>query len=731
MSYKIKVTVFLVLGLWFVFVKKLISQNSDTIKSTTLSEILIKEQKNSHDIERMPELKDNAIYAGKKTEVINLEKINADLSINNTRQIFSKVPGIHIWENDGSGIQTNVSTRGLSPNRSWEFNVRQNGYDIASEVFGYPEAYYAPPTEALSKIELVRGAASLQYGTQFGGLLNYQIKKGNAYKPIAFEQQITQGNYGLFNSYSALGGTVKKWNYYLFLHQRKADGWRNNSNYNTTTFYAGVNYQFTKKLNIGVEYTQMEYSSKQPGGLTDNQFNSNAKQSSRSRNWIGTPWNVANFTIKYDINSKLNLLVKTFATFSERNSVGFIRGINVADTINPITMQYSPRQVDRDFYTNIGTEARLVFKYNLFKLNQTLATGVRVYWGNTKRKQQGVGTTGSDFDVWVNNNQYARDLTFQTQNVAFFAENIFNISKHFKIIPGIRYEGIINKIEGSINGNVSKIPSNESQRNIVLAGVGSEYHFINKTTLYANYSQAYRPVTFSEFTPSSSTDVIDPNLKDANGYNADFGYKGSIKNIVNFDISLFYLNYNNRIGTINKDGNNFRTNIGQSVSQGLESFVELNVLKLFTENNKWGGVNVFSSNSIMEAKYVSSMETDPQKSYNGKWVENAPQFINRLGVTYSIKTFSATLLYSSSSKIYTDALNTEAPNSSSQIGKIDAYQIIDLSAAYSFLDHYNLKAGVNNLTDEVYATRRAGGYPGPGLLPGNGRTYYFGLGVNF
>ncbi|MFM7757614.1 MAG: hypothetical protein ACKO6J_01660 [Crocinitomicaceae bacterium] len=44
---------------------------------------------------------------------------------------MGKVPGISIWENDGSGIQTSVAARGLSPNRSWEFNVRMNGWDIS------------------------------------------------------------------------------------------------------------------------------------------------------------------------------------------------------------------------------------------------------------------------------------------------------------------------------------------------------------------------------------------------------------------------------------------------------------------------------------------------------------------------------------------------------------------------------------------------------------------------
>jgi Fe(3+) dicitrate transport protein len=41
---------------------------------------------------------------------------------------------------------------------------------------GYPESYYATPTEALEEIQVIRGAASLQYGTQFGGLVNFKIK---------------------------------------------------------------------------------------------------------------------------------------------------------------------------------------------------------------------------------------------------------------------------------------------------------------------------------------------------------------------------------------------------------------------------------------------------------------------------------------------------------------------------------------------------------------------------
>jgi Fe(3+) dicitrate transport protein len=45
--------------------------------------------------------------------------------------------------------------------------------------------------------------------------------------------------------------------------------------------------------------------------------------------------------------------------------------------------------------------------------------------------------------------------------------------------------------------------------------------------------------------------------------------------------------------------------------------------------------------------------------------------------------------------------------------------------------NYNLRGGINNLTDEKYATRRAGGYPGPGLLPGEGQSFYVSIGAKF
>ncbi|MFM7662755.1 MAG: TonB-dependent receptor plug domain-containing protein [Bacteroidota bacterium] len=308
----------------------LAQKSEDSLK--LINEILVEGK--YKDLDRLPILDGTRINSGKKNEVINLLQSSADLSINNYRQILAKVPGVSIWENDGSGIQTSISTRGLSPNRSWEFNVRQNGCDISSEAFGYPEAYFTPSTEALEKIEIIRGSASLQYGTQFGGLLNYVTKKNLTNKTFSFETQQTLGSYGLFNAYNAISGKIKKFSYYGYLHHRSADGWRENSQYRTNMGHLSLTYDFTSKFSISLEYTNMYYLSQQSGGLTDSMFQAEPQQSVRSRNWFSSPWNSSAMHIKYDFNENTKLTVDIFNTLASRNSIGFMKDITNVDSLN-------------------------------------------------------------------------------------------------------------------------------------------------------------------------------------------------------------------------------------------------------------------------------------------------------------------------------------------------------------------------------------------------------------
>jgi Fe(3+) dicitrate transport protein len=673
-----------------------------------------------------------------------MDNVQGNVVTNTMRQVMAKVPGIHVWESDPSGIQIGIAARGLSPNRSWEFNVRQNGYDISSDPFGYPEAYYTPQLNSVQRIQVVRGAASLQYGPQFGGLVNFILKDGSeAGKPFQYESQQTAGSYGLFNSYNAIGGQKGKSNYYAFWDHRRGDGFRENSVFQVNTGFGSYTWRPNDKLRVGLELTHFDYLSRQPGGLTDAQFKEDAYRSLRSRNWFEVKWNMAALNLDYTISEQSRLNLKVFGMMGDRNSIGFMQAPNIADTVNASTLRHNNRRVDSDLYRNVGIEARHITDYSIGKMKASLSTGLRYFRGKTYRFQNGKGDTGFDFNMDVQG-PYPTDLDFLTVNTAFFAENIFRIGERLVVIPGFRVENIRNTADGRLNitaGNEVKINGEDRTRRFILPGVGAEYH-IGMTELYANYSHAYRPVLFSEITGNPTTDVIDPDMRDARGYNIDLGYRGRVKDYLFFDVGAYLLQYDNRVGLIAQqraDGSfyNLRTNVGNSLSKGVEALVEFSPTKAWMKDTRRGNLTLFASLAFIQARYgdfrvvVRQGNNLVETNLKDKRVENAPEQIHRVGATYSIKKLILTAQYSHVSEAFSDANNTVTPTANGTNGLIPSYDLMDVSGTYRFNERFFLKGGVNNLFGEKYFTRRSGGYPGPGLMAAEPRNFFLTVGAKF
>lgn len=696
-----------------------------------LPEVTVVGRSGRSDYNQMPEVVGTSIYAGKKNALIVLDNVQGNVVTNNMRQVMAKVPGIHVWESDPSGIQIGIAARGLSPNRSWEFNVRQNGYDIAADPFGYPEAYYNPPLQAVQRIEVVRGQGSLQYGPQFGGMVNYILRNGSEInKPFEFETNQTVGSNALFNSYNAVGGKTDKIHYYAFFDHRNGDGWRINSRYFTNAGFGTVTYYFTPKFSLTAEVMHSHIRSQQPGGLTDVQLEQDAQQSFRSRNWFDITWTTPALIANYRISDKSRWNTKLFATIGDRNSVGFLQSITVKDSINAATMQHNNRTVQVDGYRNYGLESRFLADYSLGRMDNTFSAGIRLYTGTTHREADGKGTTGSEYDVSISG-EFPRDIEFGSKNAAAFVENIFRISDKILIVPGVRYEwleGAASGRNGYTAGGAEILLQNVTRsRSFLLGGLGAEFHITKSTEFYANFSQAYRPIQFANLQAPPTTDVVDPNLEDSKGYNADLGYRGKVHDYLQFDVSGYYLQYNNRIGTVTVGNPSYRliTNVGNSTSKGFEGYVEFNLVRAFS-TNKDADLIIFGSYGYTQARYSDDHKDATTK---GKKVENAPENIVRAGISAGYQKLLLTAQLSYVGETFSDANNTVAPSSNAQNGLIPSYTVTDLTVSYKFPKYINIKAGINNLFDERYFTRRAGGYPGPGALPADGRTFFVSVGA--
>ncbi len=691
-------------------------------------------------IRRLRSVEGVTINDAKKNEVVVVEDITANLAADNSRQVFSKVPGLNIWQSDAAGVQLGIGGRGLSPNRSSNFNTRQNGYDIAADALGYPESYYTPPTRALKRIEIVRGAASLQYGTQFGGLLNFVFKDGPQDDSFRINTNQSIGSYGLFNSFNSVGGSVGNANYYGFYQYKTSDGWRPNSELDQHTAYLSFEYDISPNLTVTPEYTKMYYLAQQPGGLTDAEFEQDPSQSKRERNWFRVDWNLFALKANYTFTPSTTLNTRFFGLKAGRDAVGNLGRIDRIDF-------GGERDLLKDDFSNWGNETRLIHRYPLLDNISILLTGIRFYDGFTHRRQ-GDGTADSDADFnYLNpDNLEGSDFDLPSRNYSVFMENIFNVTPNISITPGLRFEYIRTEAEGYYRNIVKDLAGNiliderieeerERERSFIFFGVGLSYKSNRDFELYANFSQNYRAITFNDIRVDIGSLEVDPNINDERGFNVDLGVRGSSGNLFNYDVSIFHLSYQDRIGTVLKTEPNprfnnlvdrtfrYRTNVADANIYGIESFAEVDLYRLFWDRTRSTRISLFSNLSLITSEYDESQIS----GIEGNEVELVPKINFKTGLTFGKENFEASYQFTYVSEQFSDASNARRTPSAIE-GIIPAYYVMDFSMEYG-IGRFNFEAGVNNFTDHKYFTRRATGYPGPGIIPAKARSFYLSVGL--
>ncbi len=715
--------------------------------SDELSEVVItRKREEVFSLNRLNPVEGTAIYAGKKSEVVLLDQTVGNMAANNARQIYAQVVGLNIYENNDAGLQLNIGGRGLDPNRTANFNTRQNGYDISADVLGYPESYYSPPAEALDEIQVVRGAASLQYGTQFGGLINFKFKKPNPVKKLEWTSRQTVGSFNLFTSFNSFSGTLGKFSYYTYFNYKRGNGFRPNSEFDSKNFFSSLNYALSDNTNLTLETTLLNYVAAQPGGLTDSQFASNPDFSNRERNWFEVDWRLFALKLRHKFSQKTDLSVNLFGLDAERNALGF-RGDPQRPERNPITEPDDPEAFTRDLirgvFRNWGAETRLLTRYSLFDRDAVFLIGTK-YYQSDNSSIQGPGTNGSDADFSFAGEQFPSypnqsNFDFPNLNLALFGENIFFINDKLSVTPGFRFEfietgseGVYTEVRYDNAGNeIFRRDTTDNRtldRAFLLLGVGTSYQHSSGLEFYANLSQNYRSVTFSDIRVVNPTFIIDPNISDEKGFTADLGVRGKWSENISYDLGGFAMVYNDRIGTVlvetgpNK-GDRVRKNIGDAFIYGLELFTDWNTTGVLNMDADRYRLNLFTNLALTNSEYHNSEENNVE----GKQVEFIPTINLKAGVKFGYKNLLGTVQFTHLSDQYTDAENTPVPERGDSregiVGEIPAYSIMDLSMSWKF-KNFRLEAGINNVLNERYFTRRATGYPGPGIIPADPRSFY-------
>jgi Fe(3+) dicitrate transport protein len=691
---------------------------------------------------QLGELNDDQLIGSKKTETIEVEELTASKGTNNANQVFYRSPLTNIVQIDGAGIQLGIGGRGLDPHRSANFSIRQNGYDISADALGYPESYYTPPTEAIEKVEVLRGAAALQFGSQFGGVVNFKLKHAYS-KPFEVKTRQTIGSFGFINSYNSLGGTTKKnIKYFAFYQNKSGKDYRPNAHFNLQSVHGHIELPLGKKLVAGLDQTYMTYLAQQPGGLTDQEFNQDPKQSNRERNWFEIKWYVPALALTYFPNANWLISIKTYGLVAARNSVGNLGQIDRPDNLN------SNRDIILGKFKNIGQETRAVYSYLVKNKEGHLNLGYRMYYAKNQNTQ-GTGNNATDANFTINSDQAINNkFTFPNSNFAFFAENLFHLTQKLSITPGFRFEHIRTKSQGFYRQRTTDLAGNDLinilrdetldlPRSFLIGGLGASYQLrdsISKYQFYTNFTQNYRSVTFSDLRVNNPNLLIDSTLHDEKGYNFDIGIRGEKPQVFDFDVSFFALHYNDRIGEVLKKvpdpilittTKRVRSNLSDASIYGVELFAEYNLIMFFNASSK-KSLYLFVNTAALHSRYKNAK--DP--SIENNQVEYAPSYNQKIGLILKGQKLSSTLQFNYTSQQFSDASNAnDHPNAT--VGVIPQYHFIDWAFGWQIYKHWRTEFGVNNLTNHQYFTKRATGYPGPGILPATGRNLYLTIEAKF
>jgi Fe(3+) dicitrate transport protein len=720
------------IGLVMVMGPRLVMAQQDTVAmrpgGATLPSVVVTADRSLHVIGHLPGIHQGLIFAGKKTEVIVMDSLRANLAQDVERQILGRIPGAHFSETQGAGFPSNgVAFRGLDPTQSVDMNVRQNGVNIAADLFGYPETYYTPPSEALERIEVVRGAASLAFGPQFGGVINYVVRDGQRNRAPSLTSALTAGSFGLLNSFNSVGGGTDRWTYYAFVHGRRQAGWRQNSDFRQLTAFGRATFRASQRLTLDGEYTVFRNRIHMAGGLDDSAFVANPRASFRARNWLSSPWSVAAVRARYEFSKSARL--ETVVSFTDgaralvwRNEDG---GPAAPDAIDPATGSAIAREVENERFRTLAVESRLRLDHHVGDRPATMSAGIRASQTTARRFEGGPGTTNGNFDLSLVGGDWERVLRLTTGNAAAFVEEMVHVTDRVSLIPGIRLESVRSAAAG-----YTDVTSVFSPRRYAypLGGIGASVITSTSTEVYANASQAYRPILYSSITPFGSIARISPDLHSSRGFNVDLGWRGNAADVVKFDVGAFYLSYGDRIGTQTTLENGQPivevANIGSSRHRGIESYLEVDPFPLLGLSRTAGSLDVFSSLAYVDARYVSGL-------FAGHHVEQAPRILARLGATFERGRLSNTVQFSHTSEAFGDANNSIAPTRDAAGGVIPAYTVVDWSAALRVHRGQQLTLGVNNVANARYFTTRTAEYPGPGILPGMARSAYLGVRAEF
>ncbi|MBN2349052.1 MAG: TonB-dependent receptor [Bacteroidales bacterium] len=618
----------------------------------------------------------------------------------NIAPLLNKIPGIYMHS---GALNTNrIVIRGFGSRSPYSSNRIKAYFDDIPLTTGDGQTVIEDiDLSNIGSVEIIKGPTSSIYGSGLGGTINYK-SKNLFYNHHLMDINTQIGSFGMVK-YNIIGGLGKD-NFYINTNfsNLQREGYRENSRFNRNSAVLLTGFRNTKVTGkLLLNYIDLKAFI--PSSLNENTYINNP--SSAAGNWLA----VKGYEKYKKLHTGMGLIFNINPNlFNFTTLYGSMFDSYETRPFN-ILSESSVAGGFRSRFMYLQTSTRFISKYiiggELFTENY-----------NWKTYQTISGVQGS---ILSNNAEKRHHL-----NV--FGQYDLTIKDQTLISIGINFNQTLYLLDDKYYSDSIDQSADFTFRPIISPRIAANYSFHKNLAVFASLSHGFsNPSVEETLYPDGA---INPQIKPEQGYNIEFGSRGSVfENHILYDISVYSAFVKDLIVPMRLDEDQFiGLNAGKTIHRGFESSFKVSVLPEDSDDD----IIISCLYSLSDIRFREFIKDT--LNYANKKLPGIPRQILNTSVFWRHReAFYGIINYSFTGKMFVDDANTLA---------VKSYNLVNISVGYKRnFNNFSLHifAGVQNVLNEHYASMilvnalPSGNNAPRYYYPGDPRNYYAGINLSW
>lgn len=633
---------------------------------------------------------DTAIHETPQSISVVPAQVVEDIGATRLEDALDYAGGVERGNNFGGQGLTEFLVRGFSTQEFY-----RNGFAVNR---GYPNM---PDANALERIEVLRGPASMLYGRgDPGGTFNIVSKQPQAERRTVLGSQVnTDGlRRGTLDTTGALDESAA-FTYRLNLVAEGSDSFRDHVESERYNIAPVLRWQLSDDTALILEGDYLHNRHPLDRGLT--RYPNQAGDLSRDR-FLGEE--SAGKLTNQNATTQLRLEHQLDSQWMLRGGIQYLDGSLDGGAVENNGLAADGRTVGRNYserwlnWNDLAVQANLEGHFDAAGVVHTLLLGVEFDDFNYDSQIDRSGGATGDFPIDLYDPVYGQPLpaltrttTYDDENLksyAFFLQDQITLTERLTAQVGARLERFEQRYENKLN----PAGSWDQTHNAVSPRFGLIYDLTEELAVYANTSRSFKPNRGAD----RSSQAFDPE----EGIAHEVGIKYELpEHDLSVTAALFHITKENVLTSDPLDSN-YQVAAGEARSRGFDISVAGNITPQWRVIGGYAYVDAEVTESSSASMPVGTrLANVPRHSFNLlDTYEFAEGPLAGLGVGMGIK-----------------YVGDRKGGATSTAFDMDAYTTVDLLAYYPLTERVRLNLNLNNLFDEEYEERAWGNiwaYPG-------------------